>query len=90
MDALTPGQRLAAARNPDLYPMFRGNRIDRLAKTFANADETLSANDIVLSRGRGPDFLRASTNQWWDITTPGQWAAHLMRYDNFGTLLAVG
>jgi hypothetical protein len=86
-DALTPGQRLATSRNPSLYPMFRGNRIDVLAKTFANADVQLAVNDVAISWGKGPDFLRAGTNEWWDITTPGQWAQHLERYNNFGFLL---
>ena len=84
---LTPRQAAAVERSKGLYPMFRGQQIDRMAKQLAAGDPHLATSGVSISWGRGPDFVRVATSEWWDMTTTGQWTQHLDRYDNFGYFL---
>ena len=36
---------------------------------------------------RGADFIDPATENWWDMTTPAQWPAHVQKYGPGGTLL---
>lgn len=81
--ALTPKQAAAALRNPKLYPMYRGNRIDVMTRKFVKQDKFLSS--LKSNYTRGADFTRGS--RWWDITTQAAWKAHVKKYGPGGTLL---
>lgn len=78
------GQRFAAAFNKNpawARSLIRGNIMDDVAKQM-----TASANMPFLQitrRGvRGPDFTNQFLGKAWDVTTPGSWARHLIRYAN--------
>jgi RHS repeat-associated protein len=86
---LTPRQAAAVARQPTkekaarLERMFVGERIDRHVRTLlARAPENSPLARLELTpRGTfGPDLVDRATGRWYDITTPGGWAAHLRRY----------
>jgi len=85
MEAFTPAQRAAIARNPNLQAMFRGSQIDKLARNLAAENPALTG--LIGKVNKGADFINPSTGQWWDMTTPGQWAAHVKKYGPNGTLL---
>jgi hypothetical protein len=53
------------------------------------AEETGLPQGVQMTpRGQfGPDFFNPATGEWWDITTPGQWATHAARYGPGGTIL---
>ncbi|HEY2028896.1 MAG TPA: RHS repeat-associated core domain-containing protein [Myxococcales bacterium] len=80
---LTPAQEAAAARNPALNAMFEGTQIDALVKEYARFDPRLSGIQITPAGVFGPDFYDATAGTWWDVTTAGQWADHVMRYTPF-------
>ncbi len=83
--AFTPGQFRALTRNPELRPMFRGNRIDVMARDFIRQDPNL--NFLKSNYNRGADFVHPNSGRWWDMTTPGQWQRHVNKYGPNGTLL---
>lgn len=83
--AFTPKQFAAIQRNPNLAPMYRGNRIDVMARTLIKSDPTLSF--LISNYTRGADFVHPGTGNWWDMTTPNAWPAHVARYGTGGTLL---
>lgn len=59
---------------------FRGSIIDTATK--ARAARTWGLRSLI-SPGRfqyGPDFWNPRTMRAWDMTTPGQWAAHMVQY----------
>lgn len=89
--AFTLRQRVAVGNHPNLWDAFRGNRIDAAARRTILNDPILQplfgAGRLRGSPNRGPDFRDTLTGQWWDMTTPGQWNAHLTRYGPGGTLL---
>jgi hypothetical protein len=84
--AFTPRQFSAIQNNPSLRPMYRGNRIDVMARGFVKEDPALTF--LQSSYNRGPDFVDPLTGRWWDMTTPGQWPAHVQKYGPGGTLLS--
>ena len=83
MAALTPRQAIAATKNPRLYPMFRGNRIDVMTRNLIKGDKSLS--HLRLNYSRGPDFTY--NDRWWDMTTQNAWKAHVRKYGPGGTHL---
>jgi hypothetical protein len=83
--AFTPKQLAAIARNPNLRPMFRGSQIDKMARALVAEDPAVSG--LLGKINKGADFINSSTGQWWDMTTQGQWAAHVQKYGAGGTLL---
>ena len=83
--AFTPRQLQAIQRNPNLRAMYRGNRIDVRARRYIENDPNLS--HLTSNYKNGPDFVNPNTGQWWDITTPQQWQAHVDKYGPHGTLL---
>jgi hypothetical protein len=85
MEAFTPAQRAAIARNPNLQAMFRGSQIDKAARELIKSDPVVAGLNGMVNKGA--DFINRATGQWWDMTTPGQWAAHAQKYGPGGTLL---
>jgi RHS repeat-associated protein len=81
--AFTPKQFEALTNNPNLRPMFRGNRIDVRARRYVSEDSALS--HLESNYNRGADFVNPMSGRWWDMTTPGQWQRHIVRYrDSYG------
>lgn len=75
----------AVGRHPFLEAPFRGQVIDNAVKSAARNDPDLSHLWISRPGEFGPDFHDIDTNTWWDVTTPGQWQAHVDLYiDPFG------
>lgn len=85
LDAFTNKQLQAIQRNPNLRPMYRGNRIDVKARQYIKADEALI--HLKSNYSRGADFVDFKTGKWWDMTTPAQWQKHVTKYGSGGTLL---
>ncbi len=83
----TEGQARALVNNPGLKAGFRGERIDTFAKESASLDSRLSGIQITGRFQRGADFIDPATGNWWDITTPGSWASHVLKYGPGGTML---
>lgn len=83
--AFAPRQFTAIQRNPSLRPMFRGNRIDVMARYLIRNDSNLF--HLNSNYSRGADFVNPATGQWWDMTTPGSWTMHVRKYGPGGTLL---
>ena len=86
-DRFTRGQLAALDRNPGLEAAFRGERIDTFAKQSAALDPRLNGIQITGRFQRGADFIDPVSGNWWDITTEGQWDAHVARYGPGGTML---
>lgn len=84
--ALTPRQRAAALKNPKLYPMFRGNRIDVLARRRIEGNPILRRY-MQSNYTNGPDFFNPFIPRWYDMTTPRQFPAHEARYPGPGAHL---
>lgn len=89
VERFTELQENALIDNPGLEPLFRGQRIDSFFKESLNnaiesgTDLRLSNLYVARSGELGPDvFDLGSMNQWWDVTIPGSWAAHISRYAN--------
>lgn len=81
---MSPNQARAAAVNPNLEPAYRGSVIDQAAKTRIVADPGLDVS-VTPNFQFGPDVYDTSGN-WWDMTTLGQWQAHVDKYTpGFGT-----
>lgn len=70
----------SAATNPQLQAVFRGERIDTFFKESLSADPNLGSLQITRRFRFGPDVFEPASNSWWDVTTPGQWGAHVGRY----------
>lgn len=85
---MSPLQRIRAALNPNLAEAYRGQVIDKAAKLAVQNDPALPWIYVTRSGELGPDFLDLNslpgTPNWWDITTPGQWAQHVSDYAGFG------
>ncbi|HXH95194.1 MAG TPA: RHS repeat-associated core domain-containing protein, partial [Thermoanaerobaculia bacterium] len=89
LNAFTLRQRFAMLRNPNLSAAFRGQRIDRLARTSIMNDPVIRGQLPTLrgSINLGPDFVSMSSGLWWDMTTLRSWAAHVAKYGAGGTHL---
>ncbi len=85
MGALTPKQQSAVGKTPNLYPTFRGNRIDVKARGWIENDPYLK--HLESNYTNGPDFRDRTTGRWWDMTTGPQWKKHVNKYGTKGTLL---
>lgn len=85
VNALTFSQRTAGSARPGLLPAFRGNRIDVIARDAIESDRWLPP--LNSNYRKGPDFAN-SIGEWWDMTTPGQWASHVQKYGADGVRLA--
>ena len=82
--AFTKAQLAAIQKNPKLRPMFRGNRIDVLARDYIKKS---GITKLKSNYTRGPDFVNTETGRWWDMTTKAAWQNHVNKYGPFGTLL---
>lgn len=85
LKALTLKQAAAVNKNSNLYPAFRGNRIDVKARQKIGNDIFLKPFEIKSNYTNGPDFTRGI--YWWDMTTKNQWSNHVKKYGPNGTLL---
>lgn len=74
---MSPNQARAAGLNPNLEPAYRGSVIDRAAKARIVADPGVDVS-VTPDLTFGPDVY--TNGNWWDMTTPGQWQAHVDRY----------
>jgi hypothetical protein len=85
---MSPAQLFRSMLNPNLAGAFRGQVIDSAAKAAVSRDPALPSIYVTRPGEFGPDFLDLNsvpgTPQWWDITTPEQWARHLNDYAGFG------
>jgi RHS repeat-associated protein len=79
---MSRAQARAAADNPGLAKAFRGSVIDSAAKARVAADPALSHVYSTPNFTFGADFFDASGN-WWDMTTEGQWQAHVSKYEDY-------
>jgi RHS repeat-associated protein len=78
MQGFTLRQSLRIALNQNIRAAFQGERIDTFFKFIVQ-----QRNLPVQITGRfikGPDIISPTLNLWWDLTTQGQWAAHVARY----------
>jgi len=91
VNAFTAGQRNALVNHPGLLDAFRGNRIDVMARRGIINDPVLADlfddGELQSFYTCGPDF-RSAGGAWWDMTTPGQWLRHVLKYGPRGTLLS--
>ena len=78
---LTPNQAEAVEDYPGMYKMFRGYNIDQIMKDMVQNDALLKDQGLQITPpgNAGPDFS-TKTGTWYDLTTPGQWQAHVTRY----------
>ena len=85
---MTIPQERAATDEPWLRPIFEGNVIDQAVKDAAAKDPELESLYITRPGEFGPDFLDLNSlpgkPRWYDVTTRGDWAAHVRRYADFG------
>jgi RHS repeat-associated protein len=86
-EGLTRTQEAALEDHPNLEAAFKGERIDTFAKASAAADPRLSEIQITARFRPGADFIDPASGRWWDITTLRQWAAHVDKYGEGGTIL---
>jgi RHS repeat-associated protein len=84
-DAFTAKQLEAIQKNSNLRPMYRGNRIDVLARKSILTDTELPI--LKSNYSKGADFVDPVTGKWWDMTTKAQWNSHVNKYGIGGTLL---
>ncbi len=81
MNAYTMRQANAIYRDPRALPRFRGLVIDRIAREHVRQDWVMRLVRPVRGRcNMGPDFIDPITGRWWDMTTPRQWQAHVIKY----------
>jgi RHS repeat-associated protein len=80
MAAYTPRQQAAMAKNPNLAPAYRGSAIDRRFKLLTELDPDLTHVQTSKPFQFMPDVVDPASGQWWDLTTAGQWQAHLNKY----------
>jgi hypothetical protein len=79
---MSRAQAQAAGDNEGLAKAFRGSVIDKAAKARVAADPELAHVYSTPNFTFGADFFDANGN-WWDMTTEGQWPAHLTKYGGY-------
>jgi hypothetical protein len=81
-DGFTRAQAGRLSTNPELEPLFRGERIHTFFQEYVAEDPFLMEQGIqVTPRFQfGPDVYDAVNNFWWDVTTPDQWYLHVGKY----------
>ena len=84
VEGYTDAQAEALINNPQLADAFRGSQIDSFFKESVLNDPALSHLEVTPQFQFGPDVFNPSTQEWWDVTTPGQWEAHTQKYWLFG------
>jgi RHS repeat-associated protein len=86
INAFTAPQQRAVGNYPQLFNAYRGSTIDAAVRDQVSRDPLLQ---FLQGRpNRGPDFIHEQfPGTWWDMTTPGQWPAHVTRYGPGGILL---
>jgi hypothetical protein len=60
--------------------MHRGERIDTFVKEAVAKDPSLGHLKITPRFKFGPDFYDPINNEWYDVTTIGEWNSHVGRY----------
>jgi hypothetical protein len=76
----------ALKENPELEPMFLGERVDYYFRQAFNGSMDPALDRLMMTaRGVfGPDVFNPFTGAWWDVTTQQAWAAHYATYSVFG------
>ena len=67
-------------KTPGLANAYRGQVIDTAAKNAIARDPEIKGLYVTRSGEYRPDIHDSMMNTWWDITTPGQWTAHVAQY----------
>lgn len=80
---LSRKQKDAVSQNPNLEKAYRGSNIHAELELI-DADGALNHLEQTPRFKRGPDVIDPATGRWYDLTTPGQWGAHVRRYASFG------
>jgi hypothetical protein len=83
-EGYTSAQEHALINNPGLAAAFRGSQIDSFFKELVLDDPALSHLQVTPRFQFGPDVFNPETQEWWDVTTPDQWDAHLSKCGMFG------
>ena len=78
-EGFTDAQMSRLATNPTLEAAFQGERIDTFFKEAVSADPNLQLLQTTPRFQFGPDVYDAANSRWWDVTTPGQWGAHVAK-----------
>jgi hypothetical protein len=63
-----------------LRDAYRGSHIDRIAKRAVMEDPELGHVLVTVNFEQGADFYDSRTGYWYDMTTTGQWKAHVAKY----------
>ena len=63
-----------------LRDAYRGSHIDRIAKRAVMEDPELEHVLVTVNFEQGADFYDSRTGYWYDMTTTGQWKAHVAKY----------
>lgn len=85
-EGFTQKQGIRLKTNPNLQAAFKGERIDTFFKELVSADPRLQHLNVTPRFKFGPDVFNPATKTWWDVTTKGQWEAHVNKYTSkFGT-----
>jgi hypothetical protein len=77
---LTRRQAARAATDPDMRSMFEGERLDTFMRASVEADPRLAHLESTPRGTFGPDFVDRAADQWYDLTTPGEWRDHVRKY----------
>lgn len=83
-NGFTPAQQRALLNNPGLSDAYMGSNIDKIFKNLVSQEPGLSHLQITPPFKFGPDVFNPATQEWWDLTTPGQWGKHVTKYSPFG------
>ena len=82
VEGYAEAQQMALYTAPRLAAAFGGERIDWFFRQAVGADPRLW-NVTMTARGVfGPDVV--GLDRFWDVTTMGQWGAHVARYAAYG------
>ena len=82
----TPKQLEAIQRRPYLKSMYEGTQKHvLLAGAVAGDPELGPLLDLADPFEPAPDFSNPETGDWWDLTTEGEWPAHVRKYGPGGT-----
>ncbi len=79
---LTNAQSAVAEELPWMEQIFKGERVDWcFRQAFLRNPKLMESGLQMTPRGVfGPDVFSNSLKVWWDVTTEGQWAAHVLKY----------
>jgi hypothetical protein len=79
-EGFTEEQAAKLEESPSMAATWRGDRIDSFFKEAVRNDPRLDHLSITERFKFGPDVFDSVTSVWWDVTTTGEWAAHVGKY----------